>query len=164
MTDTCHCLICNTTAPAPYLHTLPDGWVQLEGDDFCPVCWGRFETNLATWRASLPLRADTTHRQVDEASGPDIPCDVCGLEAGACICPVCSVCGVAGNPECYDPGHDTAEGGVRLTPSPDQEIGRLKLYIQDLEDQLHDAKLHLEILTEPEACGANKGNSDDQHN
>lgn len=31
----------------------------------------------------------------------DYPCEVCGEEAGNCICPECPVCGGTGDPECY---------------------------------------------------------------
>lgn len=40
----------------------------------------------------------------------DHPCDVCGYEAGACICPECPVCGSAGDPLCYK------EHGLVLSP------------------------------------------------
>ena len=33
---------------------------------------------------------------------PDLPCAVCGVEAGACQCPECPKCGVAGDPNCYE--------------------------------------------------------------
>ncbi len=42
------------------------------------------------------------HRADD--AGPDDcegTCDVCGLEAGLCICPECPVCGVQGDPRCF---------------------------------------------------------------
>ena len=28
-------------------------------------------------------------------------CDICGHEAGHCICPECPVCGTQGDPKCY---------------------------------------------------------------
>lgn len=46
-------------------------------------------------------------------SGPpedDSWCEVCGKEAGDCICPECVVCGDAGNPSCYkDHGLEASE-------------------------------------------------------
>ena len=32
---------------------------------------------------------------------PDVYCEMCGCEAGSCICPECPVCDEAGNPSCY---------------------------------------------------------------
>lgn len=31
----------------------------------------------------------------------DAFCEICGNEAGSCICPECPVCGVTGDPRCY---------------------------------------------------------------
>ena len=31
----------------------------------------------------------------------DPQCNICGLEAGSCVCPECAVCMEAGNPNCY---------------------------------------------------------------
>ena len=41
----------------------------------------------------------------------DPPCAVCGLEAGACICPECLECGEQGNPQCY--ADKDPEGNIR---------------------------------------------------
>lgn len=43
----------------------------------------------------------------------DPPCAVCGLEAGACICPECLECGEQGNPQCY--ADKDPEGNIRET-------------------------------------------------
>jgi hypothetical protein len=33
---------------------------------------------------------------------PEQPCEVCGIEAGNCICPECPQCGSYGDPHCYE--------------------------------------------------------------
>ncbi len=38
----------------------------------------------------------------------DYPCEVCGLEAGQCICPECPACHETGDPECYRDGNPLA--------------------------------------------------------
>lgn len=35
----------------------------------------------------------------------DQTCDVCGRDAGDCICPECPVCHVQGDPACYEKHH-----------------------------------------------------------
>lgn len=32
---------------------------------------------------------------------PEGPCEVCGQDIDNCICPVCPMCGVYGDPHCY---------------------------------------------------------------
>lgn len=41
------------------------------------------------------------------------PCAVCGQWPDNCICPECSVCGVQGDPICYDSGIDCSWCGRR---------------------------------------------------
>lgn len=39
---------------------------------------------------------------MNDIDPPEQPCEVCGHEAGDCICPECPRCGEFGNPRCYD--------------------------------------------------------------
>lgn len=32
----------------------------------------------------------------------DPPCDVCGMDCYSCVCPECHICGVSGDPLCYE--------------------------------------------------------------
>jgi hypothetical protein len=48
-----------------------------------------------------------------EISGYELPCEVCGHEAGDCICPECPACGATGDPLCYE-----QHGLVRSQPDP----------------------------------------------
>jgi hypothetical protein len=89
-----------------------------------------------------------TQRHIDEAfGGPEI-CECCGNHAEACICPECFVCGDIGNPDCYSLGHESDD--VRLCGqmeySKEQLIGRSKLRISQLEDQLADERMALDFL------------------
>ncbi len=43
---------------------------------------------------------DATQRMIDEQFGDELQCDICGIEAGACICPECPICTVQGDPRC----------------------------------------------------------------
>jgi hypothetical protein len=61
---------------------------------------------------------------------PDLPCEVCGIEAGACICPECPECGTAGDPACYE-GHG-------LVRSPEQIASMAAVQ----EEQRAEAALH----------------------
>lgn len=42
------------------------------------------------------------HRNDDPPEYPEFPCEVCGLDPLQCECPECAVCGVIGDPDCYD--------------------------------------------------------------
>ena len=72
---------------------------------------------------------------------PDPPCAVCGLEAGACLCPECLECGEQGNPQCYadkDPagsiremngaeaGQEHPHHGLRRTQVQIDSLARMK--------------------------------------
>jgi len=47
---------------------------------------------------------------VDEA-----PCEVCGCDAEACLCPECPCCGETGNPACYAVAGGTGGHGLERT-------------------------------------------------
>lgn len=90
---------------------------------------------------------------------PDPPCATCG--ESDCECPECPICGEAGNEYCYEQGH--------LQYSNRQLIGRSKLKIAQLEDQLSDEREALRYLEEREnakvlwscsACGQENDGED----
>lgn len=76
------------------------------------------------------------------------PCACCGQDPYECICPECPYCGKAGDPACYNVGHDDTKTDkiVRLKYTRQQLIGQQRMKILDLEDQLGDARYVLEML------------------
>src|SRR5215467_4267268 len=86
-----------------------------------------------------------TQRQIDEAAGAFDVCDCCGHQVDDCCCDECPVCGEVGNPACYDEGHES--DGVRLRGkmeyTPDQEIGRAKVRIARLKEQIMDEEMFI---------------------
>jgi hypothetical protein len=79
---------------------------------------------------------------MNDIDPPERPCEVCGIEAGNCICPECPVCGEAGNPECYE-----AHGLVR---TPEQIAGRKMYDEQRAKDVAADSKWEMAQVEEEE--------------
>jgi len=53
---------------------------------------------------SLP--PGVTNQMIEEAQGLEQPCEVCGLWADDCQCPICPTCKVQGKQACWnDPAH-----------------------------------------------------------
>ena len=71
---------------------------------------------------------------------PDQPCEVCGVNENACICVECPVCGIQGNPDCY---LDDWRGGHGLKLSNEQKIGKAKLDITILQNQISDIQEYI---------------------
>ena len=88
-----------------------------------------------------------TQRHIDEAAGGDAQCELCGLEAGACECPECPVCGEHGNPNCYEdlwqPGKPPDHGGQLNNK---QEIARARMRIDNLRRQIIDEEQFIEYI------------------
>lgn len=48
-------------------------------------------------------------------------CDICGVDATRCECPICDVCQVQGDKRCTDPGHCTMCGEFKVNTGPREE-------------------------------------------
>lgn len=58
---------------------------------------------------------------------PDDYCEMCGYEAGSCICEQCPVCGEAGSRECYrshglQETDEQVQGRIRHDPDMDDRF------------------------------------------
>lgn len=73
----------------------------------------------------------------------DQQCEICGWEAGSCICPECPECGEQGNPTCYK------EHG--LVVSEEQIASRLKAEAMTEENNRLGAELDLDSKEKIEA-------------
>jgi hypothetical protein len=98
------------------------------------------------------LPPGVTTRMINEAAGGDGPCEVCGYDVEACVCPECPTCQEQGRPECYS----RLEGrvwrrGHSLRRTKAQLIGAQRLKEAALKAQLQDAEQYrawLETLPE----------------
>jgi hypothetical protein len=70
----------------------------------------------------------------------DQPCEVCGKDVEACICPECPTCGTHGDPQCYvqEHGHGLVKTPVQVE-SLRAEMDRWEA-IADAEARYWDAR------------------------
>ena len=80
---------------------------------------------------------------IDEAYGSEGPCECCGNDPADCICPECPTCGAQGDSRCYDA---PVNGGHNLRYNRDQRIGRAKLKIYMLQQQIADEEQYIVAL------------------
>lgn len=79
-----------------------------------------------------------TNVDIDRAAGVGVVCECCGRDVDDCICPECPQCKEAGNPYCYQEGY--------LQYTREQLIGKAKVKIACLEEQLQEERFYLEQL------------------
>jgi hypothetical protein len=77
---------------------------------------------------------------------PEPPCEVCGQFVDYCICPECPVCGEIGNPACYQEVDLGICGGLHGKETWAQKIGKAKLDIAMLENQIADIQTYISYL------------------
>ena len=79
-----------------------------------------------------------TQRHIDEAFGGEAVCECCGHNVDSCICPECPYCGAAGDPACYNAGHESDDVRLRgkMEFTKPQLIGQSRLKIAGWQDQI----------------------------
>lgn len=88
-------------------------------------------------------------------SGPpdgEMACEVCGHEAGSCICPECPKCGATGDPRCYMKPAPIFCGGLHGKMTIEQQIDGLRADVARCEEELLEDKRRLEELEMTKAC------------